>query len=96
MEHRIEADVGNDDFVRASGKTGEREAAGVVDEGGQPELRHLDTRATEEISGGGITDGAGERRGFGGANRRRNQREDEAAECGQPRKRNAVHTRGWG
>ena len=63
---RIEADVGDDDLVRAGRERRENVAAGIVGEGAEAEGRDGDLRALEEITGGDIGDVAGEGRGVSG------------------------------
>jgi hypothetical protein len=60
--------------MRAGGQIGEDVAAGVVGERGAAEGGDLDARALEEVAGGDVGDGAGERRG-GGAERREGEKE---------------------
>ena len=57
---RIEADIGDDDLVRAGGERREDVAAGIVGERGEAERRNLDAGALEEIAGGDVGDVAGE------------------------------------
>ena len=58
--NRVEADVGDDDLVRAGRERRENVAAGIVGEGAEAEGRDGDLRALEEIAGGDVGDVTGE------------------------------------